>query len=483
MKLQKLVFILLVPIFSLATITFERTYGTLSSHETGYAVQTTLDGGYAIVGCATTGRDIIYFVRTDSLGYPLWISSIGQPYRHKNSYSLKELDDGGFIIVGYKGNLSSSVNDDAYLVRFSSSGDTLWSKLLGGDSLDRGYWIEITPDSNFIIAGQTKSYGVGSSDVWLVKTDTSGNVLWHQTYGGTSYDMGRCIKNTPDCGFIIVGSTYSFGAGFRDIYLIKTDSLGNLLWSKTYGGSDYEWGYDVENTIDNGYIIVGSTNSFSFGVWGQDVYLIKTNSLGDTLWTKTYGGVNDDVGHSVTVTLDNGFVVAGYTESEGAGYSDVWLIKTDSLGNIIWTKTYGGVDNDGAYSIKTTQDNGFIITGYTDSNSSGKDVYLIKTDSLGNVGIKEKETSNFRSRVSMIEIFPSLVTRCLNIEYMLTRKEQVELSIYDATGSRVRLIKQEKLAPGYYQQKINIENLSNGVYFIVLKQGDEKVSKKFLLIK
>lgn len=464
--------ILLIPVLLSATITFERTYGGV----TGYEVACTSDYGYAIVGFYALYRDIIYLVKTDSLGDTLWTSLVSQPYVNKGSYSLKELSDGGFIAVGYRDSINDPIPADAYLVRFNSFGDTLWSKLYGGDSLDKGYWIEITPDSNFIIVGETKSYGVGNSDVLFMKTDTGGNVLWSRTYGGDSYDLGRCVKNMSDNGFIIVGSTYSFGAGFRDIYLIKTDSVGNPEWIKTYGGTNYEWGHDVEVTPDSGYIVVGQTNSF--GALGQDVYFIKTDSLGDTLWTKTYGGADDDVGYSVAITSDGGYIIAGYTTHYVGGDKDVWLIKTDSLGDILWTRTYGSVDDDCAYSIKNTLDNGFIIAG---STSSG--VYLIKTDSLGNAGIEEKEISDFAYQLPVLRIFPSLVTGSLNIKYAVYTQTEIELSLYDVTGSRIKVLKQEKVLPGYYQEKINVSNFSNGVYFIVLRQGNDKVSRKFLLIK
>lgn len=489
MKLFRLLIMLFLPIFSLATITFERTYGDPSKYETGYAVQTTSDGGYAVIGCATTGRDIIYFVRTDSLGNPLWISLISQGYVHKNSYSLQELDDGGFIAVGYRESILEPAPAQIYLVRFNSFGDTTWSRLYGGDSLDKGYWIEITHDSNFIIVGETKSYGLGSSDVWLIKTDTNGTMLWNQTYGGTSYDMGRCIKNTHDKGFIIVGSTYSFGAGLRDVYLIKTDSLGNLIWSKTYGSSDYEWGYDVENTVDNGYIIVGGTNSF--GAWGQDVYFIKTDSLGDVLWMKTYGGVYDDVGHSVVIANDSSYIIAGYTDSDGADHGDVWLIETDYFGNIIWTKRYGGDKDDWAYAVEKTQDNGYIITGFTysmPSDTMRSDVYLIKTDSLGNIGIEEFQIHNPKADLPVLRIYPNPFSKRTDITFQTEDKSNIKLKIYDVKGSLVKKFKQfaphSPISHIVWDAKDDAgQPIPEGVYFVRLKTPDFVETVKIIHLK
>ncbi len=424
-------FIILLPFLSLA-ITFERYYGGFY-HQKGYCVHNTQDGGYIICGEHGMGGYDVYCIKTDSLGDTLWTNRYGQGYIHEAGYSLKGLDNGAFVIVGLKDTISS-IPADLYLIKINSSGDSIWSKLYGGDSLDIGYWIEITPDSCFIIVGETKSFGQGNSDVWLIKTDSWGNILWSKTYGGTSYDMGRVVKNVPDGGFIIVGSTYSFGNGFRDVYLIRVDSLGNLIWQKTYGGYEYEWGHDVEVATD-GYIICGQTNSFGFGA--QDILLIKTDTLGDTLWWRTYGGpFFDDIGYAVTSTHDGGYAICGYTDSYGAGSGDIYLLKVDSFGNLIWQKTYGGVKEDRGYDIEEVWDCGFIITGYTYSGPNDtlhSDLYLIKTDSLGNVMVEEKFSTQPGWDWPGLSCHPNpfsdqtVITGCAG-----------DLSIYDTAGQRVR---------------------------------------------
>ncbi|MEO0127635.1 MAG: hypothetical protein ABIL44_07795 [candidate division WOR-3 bacterium] len=475
-------FSLLIPFFLFGTITFEKTYGIPNMNEIGYRVINTTDSGYAAIGIAGTGRDMIYFLRVDSLGNLQCTTSVSQGYVNKSAYSFIQLPNGGFASVGDIDSILDLFPSQIYIVWFNANGDTVRSKVFGGDSLDIGYWIEITPDSNLIITGETKSYGSGCSDVWLVKMDFMGNIIWTKTFGGESYDIGRCVKTTPDNGFIIVGSTYSLGNGFSDIYLIKTDSLGNLLWQNTYGGSNYEYGYDVE-VLANGYIIVGQTNSFD-GHWDQDVYLIRTDSLGDTVWTKTFdNNMDDDVGYSIAITSDNGFVIAGYTTPEVAGYMELWLIKTDTAGNLLWTRTYGGQDDDCAYGIEKTDDNGYIITGYTCDTLFYRSLYLIKTDSLCNVyGIGEKTFVKVNQREGL-KISSSLVREFLNIEYSLKKEGWVELSVYGATGSTAKVIKKGELSPGDYQEKIYLGSLASGVYFVVLKQNNENVSKKFLLIK
>jgi ribosomal protein S11 len=181
----------------------------------------------------------------------------------------------------------------------------------------------------------------------------------------------------------VAGYTSSFGAGGTDIFLIKTDASGNLQWAKTYGGTGWDYAYSVQQTSDGGYIVAGHTNSFGAGYY--DIFLIKTDANGNVIWAKTYGGTYSDYASSVQQTSDGGYIVAGYTFSFGAGINDIFLIKTDANGNVIWAKTYGGTVGDEAYSVRQTSDGGYIVAGGTWSFSV-EGAFLIKTDANGNIG-------------------------------------------------------------------------------------------------
>ena len=271
-----------------------------------------------------------------------------------------------------------------FLTTHISYGAQYWAKTYGGSREDRSHSIQQTLDGGFIVAGKTLSFGAGVDDFWVLKLDNYGNASWQKTYGGIWADWALSIQQqTTDGGYILAGYTSSFGAGWADIWVLKLDSNGNISWQKTYGESDTDWTNCIRQTTDGGYIVAGHTKNF--GVDDFDIWVLKLDSDGNISWQKTYGGINDDWAYSIQQTLDGGFIVAGVTNSFGAGYDDFWVFKLDSDGNISWQKTYGGINDDWAYSIQQTLDGGYIIAGVTTLSSVGGDIWVLKLDSNGNI--------------------------------------------------------------------------------------------------
>ncbi len=470
-----------------AIITFERTYGGADSDQ-GNAVQQTSDSGYIIAGSTRSfgaGEYDVYLIKTDSLGDTLWTKTYGGSNWDKGQ-SVQQTLDGGYVIAGWTQSFGAGVSD-VYLIKTDASGDTVWTNVYGGPNSDEGFSVQQTSDGGYIIVGRTTSYGAGDIDVYLIKTDSSGDTLWTKTYGGTFADQGICVQETSDEGYIITGVDGSFGAGGGDVYLIKTDSLGDSLWTKWYGGGDSDRGYFVRETQDMGYIITGETSSYGAG--GIDVYLIKTDASGDTIWTQTYGGSNSEAGLSVQ-EIQDGYIIAGRSNSFGAGELDVYMIKTDSIGDTVWTRTYGGATYDWGFSVQQALDGGYILTGYTQSFGAGSDdVYLIKTNQNGMVGVEEGQDISLQiENITLEQNQPNPFRFTATIRFQIATPDYVCLKVYDTSGRIIKtLVNEEKEAGAYsvpwHGQNEFGENVPAGVYFYELEAGDNTQIKKMIMCR
>ena len=345
----------------------------------GFSIQQTLDGGYIISGkyhVVVTNEDV-NLLKLDSIGNFVWEQFFGG-VNSEGGFSVQQTSDSGYVIAGYT-NSTGAGGYDFYLVKTDSLGNSLGARTYGGVGDEYCYSVQQTPDKGYILVGSTTSYGAGSSDVYLVKTSQTGNIQWDTTYGGTEADVGYCVDQTADGGYIVVGSAYS-PSNYDDVYLIKTDASGNVLGDSTYGGALGDWGYSVQQTLDQGYIIAGTTVSFG----ANNVYLIKTDFFGQVQWDNVYGsGNNFDKGYSVEQTSDSGYVVAGYTWDGVSSTFDLYIVKTNSLGDIQWTKTvpaFGGFSGeDYRFSIKETSDSGYVVAGWTNNiYGSDDDIFVVR---------------------------------------------------------------------------------------------------------
>lgn len=291
-----------------------------TSNDFAYSVQQTKDGGYIVAGETGSYGGIIgaWLIKTDAEGNEQWNKTF---WRGKvdSAESVQQTSDGGYIVAG------------TLLLKTDANGSQQWSKTL--DERTLGSNVKQTSDGGYVLVGikfSNKSkpepdgtYGI-QEDAWLIKIDASGNEQWNSTFGGIRSDGARSVEQTNDGGYILAGYTYSYGAGQNDVWLIKTDAKGNEMWNKTFGGMFYDYARSVRQTPDDGYILAGSTRSYGaiFDAW-----LIKTNASGNMQWSKIIGGAKSDSAESIQPTQDGGYILAGSTASYGAGSVNAWLIK------------------------------------------------------------------------------------------------------------------------------------------------------------
>jgi hypothetical protein len=259
-----------------------------------------------------------------------------------------------------------------------------WVKSYGGADHDGAWSIQETADGGYIVAGETSSFGAGSYDAWVLKLDPNGAVQWQKSYGGTDGDGAFSIQETSGGGYIVAGPTWSSGAGDADFWVLKLDSSGAVRWQKSYGGAGGDLPYSVQETSDGGYIMAGETSSFGAG--DVDFWVLKLGSNGDVQWQKSYGGAKDDGAFSIQETSGGGYVAAGVTASFGAGDYDCWVLKLGSNGDVQWQRRYGGTNDDFAWFAQETADGGYIVAGDTWSFGAGsRDFWVLKLDPNGDV--------------------------------------------------------------------------------------------------
>jgi len=345
--------------------------------DNGKSVKQTSDGGYIIVGSFEfSGQSDMIIMKTDAMGNLQWGFTFGDS-GNDFGRSVQQTKDGGYIVLG---EYTMGSNRQMWLIKLDSEGHKQWDRFYGYDTRQEdAAEVQQTSDGGYILVGTTYST---PANAFLVKTDQDGNVQWYKEKGyDDSGESGTSVQQTSDGGFIMTGMTNQFDSSFCDIWLVKVGSDGGTIWHHHYGASGiYDEGNSVRQAMDGGYIIAGNT-------WTSnklDIYLLKTDSVGNLKWSRTFGGPERDWSAEVNLTKDGGYVIAGSTSSYGAGGSDGYLIKTDASGNTLWTNTFGGSGQDYFYSVKQTEDGGYIMTGSTESyGGDPPDIYLVKTDPDG----------------------------------------------------------------------------------------------------
>ncbi|UCE21677.1 MAG: PQQ-like beta-propeller repeat protein [Candidatus Aminicenantes bacterium] len=385
-KIAAIIVLLYFTSFLSLNAQWARTYGG-SEDDFAYSIQQTTDGGYIVAGKTKSFSDEsdegdIWILKLASDGTVEWQKEYGKYYRYSDDevYSIQQTTDGGFIVGGYY----SSLND-IWIFKLSSGGDIEWQKAYES----RGREIQSirqTTDGGYIVAcGEVSYYYIGIDyENNVLKLASDGTIVWQKSYGDLWSERSRSIQPTSDGGYVLAGRTESYGVGNGDVWVIKLASDGTVEWQKTYGGSRDEEGLSVKQTTDGGYVVAGTSSSF--GVGYTDIWVFKLASDGSVEWQKTYGGSQDEEAYSIGPTSDGGYIVAGQTESFGVEETDIWVFKLASDGTVEWQKTYGGSQDEEAYSIRQTTDGGYILAGSTDTYGAGKhDIFILKLSPNGDI--------------------------------------------------------------------------------------------------
>lgn len=456
----------------------------------GVSLQKTTDNGYIVCGYTNSygaGNYDLWLIKTDSNGIKEWDKTYGGSADDYASSMCKTIE-GGYIICGRTWSYGAG-NYDVWLIKVDSDGNKQWEKTFGGPAYDYGKSVLQTADKGYIICGCTWSYDVDGGDVWVIKTDSAGNKQWDKTFGGTATDIGNSIIQNSDNNYVICGETNSYGAGVTDAWLIKLDTLGNKLWSKTIGNVNY----DISNSIiplsdgDSGYIVGGYT--WSYGTGNYDAWLIKTDSIGTKKWDRAYGGPQVDMQMSLLPLsgVDSGYAFCGYTTSFGMGDYDLWILKTDSDGLKQYNKTFGGVAADVGLSMMLVSNmtDRYVVCGWTESYGAGmSDVWLVKTGKSQEIEEKYKQ-----EKIGLItKNYPNPFKSETRIEYIMPQTQDMELAVYNLSGQKITILDKGSKDAGQYSVKWDRKDNSgkevpNGTYFYKLTADRFTQTRKLIIFR
>ncbi len=463
---------LTVELFS--QIVFIRHYGEFTGQGNSLIINS--NGNYVIAGRKNQGSNYDQFCsyELNNFGDTLWLKHYGTDSLDQANQIIQTID-GGYATIGLSAGYWSSYQN-IYLVKTTNTGIISWTKQIGGQGQENGAAIVQSNTGEYFIGGASSYNSSGLLDFYLIKVDVNGDTLWTKKYGGIQNEELTSMQQTLDGGFILSGYSESFSYGSKDYYLIKTNIVGDTIWTKHYGGNLDEISKSVKQTLDGGYIITGYSQSF--GISTENMYVVKINYLGDTLWTKTYGQSGRySWGNDIIQTADGGYAITGLikTASPNGGY-DLYLVKIDASGTVQWENEFKVEPSNSSFtssdgrSILQTSDGGFAISGTWFSGST-YELLLIKTDNNGTVGIDE-----LTNDVSF-KLFPNPFNQSTTLEFANSQKEVFTLTIYDIQGQVVWVntnIKSNKV-------EINRQNLTNGFYIFRLQSGSKSVSGKIIL--
>jgi hypothetical protein len=448
--------------------TFQKVYPT-SFDKTARDIIPSSDGGYLMVGY-TNNTDMndcdLYVMKADAQGNFVWDREFGGS-RPDYAYNIIETGDGNYFIVGYSASFSGG-DLDIYLIKMDAAGNKIWEKTYIGPGNEEGREIIRTSDGNFVIVGHTNT-NLSSQDMFLMKIDPTGAVMWIKYYGGSNDDFGDSVKQCPDGGFIIGGETYSYGQG-GDAYLVRTNSNGDTLWTKHFGGAQSEEIVSVLSNNDGSYTYAVRDSSNGADV---DVRVMKSDASGGVVWNKLYSGPQKDTPHRINKVSDGGFIVAAISRSFGWINPDMWVLRLNSGGDTLWSKHFGDTEHEHCYSAKESPDGGFLAAGHSRSYGPSQKVMFVKMTEAGTVSIEEQ-----LARSEPFSVYPNPNTD--GKLYMKSGIEKYNIRVYNSSGQLLM----EKNSDASRPEEASIVDLKGnapGMYLIRLEANGMISNSKVIL--
>ena len=458
---------------------WSRTFGG-SGEDVCYSVLQAADGGYILAGSTTSygaGGCDFWLVKTDANGALLWSRTFGGFY-DDGCLSATPTSDGGYLLAGYTCSSDAAESADSWIVKTNANGDSLWSRTYGRYIPESFHSVAQTFDGGYIFAGNVGFYT--DTDFWLVKTDSNGDTLWCQTYGGDLPDYGTSVIQTSDSNFILAGYSYSFGYGWLpDLWVLKIDSDGDTLWNRYFVSTFYELGYCAAATSDSGCIIGGYRGYYNPG----QSWLVKMDTNGSQLWTRSFGGSGEEWCNAVQPTPDSGYILVGYSESLGGEFQtgDFWVIKTDANGDGLWSRTLGGSEQDECHAVVQTSDSGFVLAGYTKSFGEGDaDFWMIK---LGESDSAKPLENPLPAEHTLYQNYPNPFNPSTQISFDLTKANHLSLKVFDLLGREIATLVDDIRPAGNHSVTFDGSKLPSGIYFSRLQAGEFVATKKMVLLK
>ena len=446
------------------------------SWESAYSIQQTSDDGYIMVGPSHLLDDNyyeIFLLKIDVNGDSLWSKVIGND-TNLFPNCVKEDPDGNYIIAGEKQYVSGSRK--GFLLKTDEYGDSLWTILLEGSGNSVTNYVTCTLDTGYAFTGYR--YVSTNQSMYLCKANATGDSTSLKIYDRGGHEIGNCIIQTSDKGYFIGGQTDYHTAGKYDFYVVKTDSVGDTLWTRTYGLSDNDYCYSVQQTTDGGYILFGTTESPGYTTLSL---AIKIDSLGDVMWQRIFDrGTGADYGRSVVQTSDGGYIFGGSSINPYQS-QDFCFTRTDPDGNIQWIKTVGGSDKDWAYSVLQTTDGGYVLAGERSYlMPRGYDFWVVKLNAFP-TGIEKKNLGS--NTFQLFQNYPNPFNPTTIIEIYLPEANRVTLKIYNILGEEVSTLFSGQLFSGDYKFQWDARNYSSGIYYYQIQAGDYQETKKMVLLR